>query len=140
MAKSAQEVAQKWSTNLANSTTSITSGVNAVTEAPGVKAAAKVDLWMQKLQASRDKWMRNVSAVPLSTWKEAMISKGIPRVATGASQAQPKFAAFMNQFLPHLEAGRAQIDAMPKGDLAQAAAKMVAQMNYNAQFQYRRGA
>lgn len=140
MAKSASEVAQKWATNLSGSTTSITSGVNAVTEAPGVRAAAKVDLWMQKLQASRDKWVRNVSAVPLQSWKDSMISKGIPRVASGAQAAQPKVQRFMSQFLPYLESGRATIDAMPKGDLGSAAAKMVAQMNYNAQFQYNRGA
>ena len=138
MAKNATDVAQKWATNLSNATTSITNGVNAVSTAPGQLAAAQANKWITRLQASQAKWARNVSAVSLADWKNAMINKGIPRIATGAQAAQPKFQAFMTQFLTYLDAGKGSIDAMPTDTLAQASAKMVAQMNYNAQFQYNR--
>ena len=127
-------IAQKWATRLSAATQEITAGVNAVTQAPGAKAAARVDVWLANLQRSRDKWVRNVGSVTLAQWQTAMIQKGIPRVSSGATAAVPKMTAFMTQWLAHLQAGKAQIDAMTVTDLGSAAAKMVAQMNYNATF------
>lgn len=136
--KNPQTVAQKWSTNLAGSTTSIQAGVQAVTVAPGVTAAANVATWLAKIQQSQAKWVRNVSAVTLGEWQQAMITKGIPRISTGATAAEPKMAAFFTQFLPYLDAGKSQIASMPKTSLAQSIAKAAAQITYNSQFTYQR--
>ena len=42
----------KWVANLLAATPSITAGVNAVTVAPGAAAAASVNTWLAKINAS----------------------------------------------------------------------------------------
>jgi len=128
------KVAQKWSTNLGGATQAITDGVNAVTQAPGAKAAAQADVWLAKLQASRDKWVRNVSAVSLGQWQQAMTTKGVQRIGAGASAAIPKMTAFMSQWLPYEQAGVQQLQSMPRGTLDQNIARMTQMVRYNAQF------
>lgn len=130
----ADQAAQKWAQNLSASTQQVTNGVNAVTVAPGQKAAAASALWLQRVQAAQAKWARNVGAVTLSDWQHAMITKGIPRIATGATAAQPKFQAFMADFMNYLQAGQAKINAMPKGDINASIARAVAQIQYNANY------
>ena len=134
MAATPDVIAQKWATRLSAANPEITAGVNAVTQAPGQKAAQRVDVWLANLQRSRDKWVRNVGAVSLNQWQQTMITKGIPRISSGATAAIPKMTAFMGQWLTYLQANKATIDAMQVTDLGSAAAKMVAQMNYNAAF------
>jgi hypothetical protein len=131
-------VATKWHTNFSASGPSITAGVNAVTVAPGVKAAASKALWLAKVTASVDKWAKNVSAVSLSTWQQAMLTTGLQRLQTGATAGQPKVAQFMGQFLPYLDRNAAAIAGMDKSSLEAAIAKAAAQIRVNAAFQYNR--
>lgn len=126
-------VARKWTANLSGSTESITNGVNAVTVAPGDKAAAAKDLWVRKTTASADKWADRVR-VPLDQWRTAMLQKGLPRVASGAQAAEPKMAAFMSEFLPHVERVAQQVRSMPKGSIEDGIARASAQIRGNAQF------
>lgn len=134
MAGTPSQVAAKWNQRLAASTQQITDGVNAVQQAPGMKAAAAKQLWLQQLNASADKWAARTAAVTLDSWKRSMIEKGIPRVATGAQNAQGKVEAFMTQFLPHVESVAQRVRAMPKGGLANGIARATAQIQGNAQF------
>lgn len=133
-ARDPNAVSAKWAKNLGQATEEIRAGVNAVQQAPGQKAAAAADLWLQRVQASRAKFARNVSRVTLDQWKTAMIDKGLNRVGTGANAAIPKMQSFMAEFLPHVDRIAQQVRAMPKGDLAASEARMVAQMRGNAQF------
>jgi hypothetical protein len=125
-------VANKWSTRLSASGADIQAGVQAVKTAPGQAAAAQVAVWLANLQASQDKWARNVSAVTLQQWQQAMINKGIPRIATGAQAAIPKVTQFMTQWLPYEQAGVAQLP--PRGTIQQNIQRAIAMMNYNAGF------
>lgn len=134
MAASPAQVAAKWRDRLSASTQQITDGVNAVQTAPGVKAAAAKALWMQQVAASADKWAARTAAVTLDSWKASMITKGIPRVATGAQAAAPKVEAFMTQFLPHVEQVAQRVRQMPKGGLANGIARATAQIQGNASF------
>lgn len=124
----------KWVNNLSNSTASITAGVNAVTQAPGQAAAAKVTTWIARLQAAQQKWATNVAAVTLQQWQQAMIEVGIPRVASGAQAKQGKYLAFANKFYPYLESGVASVRAMPKVTLQDGINRAIAMINYNAKF------
>lgn len=133
----AQQAADKWTQRLQASTQQIADGVNRVTVAPGQKAAAAANLWLQRVQQARDKYANNVARVSLADWQQAMISKGIPRISQGATAGAPKMAAFMNEFLPHLAAGVAQVERMPKGTIEQSIARMEAMVRHNASF--RRG-
>lgn len=130
--------AAKWASRLSAATPEITAGVNAVQTAPGQKAAAQKALWVQRVQNSADKWARNVSRVSLEDWKQAMLTKGVNRIGSGAQAAVPKMQQFMAEFLPYVEQGAQRVRSMPKGDLASSIARATAMIQHNAAF--RRGA
>lgn len=134
MAGTSAQVAAKWQQRLSGATQQITDGVNAVTQAPGAKAAAAKATWLQQVQANADKWARNVAAVSLDQWKSDMINKGIPRIATGAQAGQAKVQTFMDSFLPYVQAGAQKVKSMPKGGVANGIARATAMIQYNAQY------
>lgn len=127
-------VANKWSQNLGAATESIKQGVQAVTVAPTQSAAAKVDDWVNGVGRARDKYVAGLRRVSLADWQGAMIDKGVPRVASGATQAIPKMQQFMTEFLPHVERIAQQVRAMPKGGLENGIARATAQIRGNATF------
>lgn len=127
---SPQQIADKWATNLSNATSSIQAGVNGVTEAPGAKAAAAADYWLQRTMAAKQKFITKSQAVPLQAWKDAMINIGVPRVAQGAAANKGKMASFMGTFLPFIKTGVASLP--PRGDLSQNIQRAVAMMQYTA--------
>lgn len=132
MAKDPATIAARWATNLGAATQKITDGVNAVTVAPGQAAARQADVWANNTVASKDKFRRNVGAVSLSDWQQAAINKGIPRIATGATQAQGKFQNFMVAFLPFVHSSVASLP--PRGSLDQNIARMTAHVRKMATF------
>lgn len=127
-----QQIADKWAANLSASTSSITAGVNGVTQAPGAAAAAQADYWLQRVTAAKQKFITNVGKVTLGQWKDAMINIGIPRVSTGAQANKGKMADFMTRFLPYLKTG---VDSLPpRGDLSMNIQRAVAMMQHTANF------
>lgn len=122
MAQDPTAIAAKWANGLANSTQAITDGINGVTVAPGAAAARQKQAYVSGVQASADKWATNVAKVTLSDWQQAMTTKAIPRIASGAQAAQPKFAAFMTQLLPQIATAKAALP--PRGTLQQNLARM----------------
>lgn len=127
----------KWVRNLSAATPAVQAGVERVTTAPGTLAAAQKAKWLQKIQASVDKWGRRVASVSLPDWQNAMINVGIPRIAQGAQAKQGKFTAFMAEFLPYLQRGVGSIDKMPSVTLEDNINRAVAMIRHNAGF--RRG-
>jgi len=132
MAQTPDQIAANWASRLAASTQKIQDGVNSVTVAPGQAAARQADVWLQNTQAAQAKWKRNVAAVSLSDWQSAMTNKGVQRIASGATAAQPKFQSFMSQFLPYVQSGAANLPA--RGTLDQNINRAVAMMRHNAAF------
>lgn len=124
----------KWVNNLSNATSSITAGVNAVTQAPGQKAANAVQTWLARIQQSAQKWARNVGGVTLQEWQQAMLNVGIPRIAQGAQAKQGKYLAFATKFYPYLAQGQAQVQAMPKVTLQDGINRAVAMIKHNAAY------
>jgi hypothetical protein len=127
-------VTNKWAQNLGGATTQITSGVNAVQTSPMAKAAANVNGYLAGVQAavSSGKWVRGLNRRTLNDWQSAMIQKGVPRIATGAQTAKPKFQAFMTQWLPYEQAGLATLPA--RGDINANKARAAAMIDYNHAF------
>jgi hypothetical protein len=124
----AADAAKNWVSSLGQAGTKITQGVQAVQQAPGAAAAAKKAKWLQNVQASADKWATRVQSVSLNDWQQAMITKGIPRIASGAAAAEPKFTSFMNEFLPFLSNVTDQTNRMPDTSFEERITKMVAQV------------
>lgn len=132
MAKDPTTVASKWAQNLSGATQSITDGVNAVSVAPGAAAARQKTVYVNNVTASADKWARNVAAVSLSSWQQDMITKGIPRIASGAQAAQSKFATFMGKLLPYQANLVSQLPA--RGNLEQNITRMTQMVRGMANF------
>lgn len=134
--KNPQTVAAKWARNLTASTDSIRQGVQSVTSNPAEKAIAAKDRWVQGVQrASADgKYERGLRKVTLQMWQEAMLNKGLSRIASGASAGQSKMAAFLEKWLPHQESLKQKLASMPRGDLQTNVARMVAAVEHNAAF------
>lgn len=127
-----QQIADKWVANLSASTASITAGVNGVTQSPGAAAAAQADYWLQRVTASKQKFITNVGKVTVQQWKDAMINIGVPRISTGAAANKQKMVDFMSKFLPYLKTG---VDSLPpRGDLGMNIQRAVAMMQHTANY------
>ena len=129
------QIAQDWASRLAGSGDKIQRGVQAVTTAPGQAAARQKAQYVAGVQASSDKWASRVASVSVGDWQQAVIAKGLPRIAGGAQAAQPKFAQFMAQLLPHIASGQAAMPA--RGNLEQNIARSTAFMRHMATFKRR---
>jgi len=125
-------IAQNWAARLGQSTTKISSGVAGVSVAPGAAAARQADVWAANVAAAKSKWQRNVGSVSLQDWQSAMTTKGIPRIAAGATAAEPKFASFMGQLLPHIQTGLSKLP--PRGNFDQNVARMTQWANHMHSF------
>lgn len=138
MPKNPNDIAKKWARNLGQSGESIRSGVMGVTESPTQKAAQRADAYMQGVQraVTDGKWQAGLNRVSTEDWRRAMLDKGLPRIASGASNGTPKMEAFMGEFLPHLEEGRRNLPA--RGGLENNIQRMVQMVQHNASFRRRR--
>lgn len=106
----AAAAAQRWVSGMGSAGAKVQAGVERVQTAPGAAAARQQNLYASQVAANASKWARNVSRVSLGDWQSATVTKGIPRLATGAAQAESKMQSFMSSFLPTLAAA---VGALP---------------------------
>ena len=133
MAKDATAVAADWAAKLAAAGPKAQAGAESVRTAPGAAAARQVAVWQANVAASASKYARNVAAVSRDEWVNAYVTKGIPRLATGAAAAQQKMANFLQKFLPFLDNAKAGLPA--RGTYEQNKARMVAMVDAVHKFQ-----
>jgi hypothetical protein len=117
MAGTPDQIAADWAAGLASKTDKMARGAAAVTVAPGQAAARQKNVYVANVQASADKWAANTQAVSLPEWQQSFVNKGIPRIASGAQAAQPKFAQAMASLLPHIASTKSSLP--PRGTLEQ---------------------
>ena len=98
----ATDAAASWVTGMSAAGPKYTAGVQAVKVAPGTLAAAAAPLWAANVAAAQPKYAKNVGAVTKEMWQNAAVTKGAPRLASGAQAAQPKMQSFMQKFIPQL--------------------------------------
>lgn len=136
----AAQFAEKWARNAQGNVQSYKDGVNAVQEAPGIKAAANADRYVRGVQKSVEDgiWQERVSSVPLAEWKQLTIDKGANRYSDGVSKAKPKMQRFGEQLLQHTEQVKAAIAQMPKGTESDSEARMLAAVRMMRQLRFRR--
>lgn len=134
--KNPQQVAQKWANRLNAATTEITNGVNAVVDNPAEQAIAKKQKLVQNFNAAVNdgRWERGLRSVTLQSWKDSMLTKGLPRIGQGATAGQPKMAAFMQALLPYQENLKATVDNMPDLTIEDSVARAGAWIRGMAQF------
>jgi len=114
----AQSITDKWATRTSGATQQVIEGVKRVQQAPGAKAAAQKQVWLQRIQERQDKWANNVAAVGLQSWQDSTIN-GAQRIAAGVQAKKGKMESFLTDFLPHVERVQQRVQAMPRGSLEQ---------------------
>lgn len=112
---SPQEGAEKWARRLQQAQPDISTGVDRVTEAPGIKAARSEQKMLAGVTeaVTSGKWSRAVASVDLPTWQRMMKEKGIPRIAEGVRQAQGKMADINTRLYAAIETVQSQVNGMP---------------------------
>lgn len=131
-----QTAAANWAAAMQSAGAKATAGVNAVTTNPMQLAVQAIPRQVQGVidAANSGKTAAGLGSVTLQAWQKAYITKGVPRMGTGAQAAQGKMAAFMTQLLP---AQAAIIAALPpRGNTAQNIARSQAFLQAMAQFRY----
>lgn len=128
------EAMAKWQQRTAGATQETMAGINRVTEAPGLKAAAKSQKWLAAVTAAEPKFKANVAAVSLEQWKKAAIEVGVPRIASGVQAKGYKYSNFANDFFPWLDQGVQRVHQMPDITLEDAINRVGAMMRHNAAF------
>lgn len=120
------EAAEKWARKLGAAGEDVRRGIERVSEAPGVAAGRQQAKMLAKTTEAitNGKWKRNTEAVSLTDWRKAAIEKGVPRIAQGATAAEPKMAAFMGELLPFIDTQVAGIANMPSTSLDDNIARM----------------
>jgi hypothetical protein len=132
---------QNWQNGMNNSADRMRQGVAAVKTAPSEGAiAAKEKMrarWIQSIDTG--KWASRTAEITLQQWQQAMIQKGIPRIADGVRGAQARVINFATQLLAYEMQLQQQVRAMPKITVADSKARMNAWFDGMQQFQYQRG-
>lgn len=131
-ARDAGTIAADWAQRLAGSGDKIKAGVEGTRVSPGSAAAAQADVWAANTAAAKDKFRKNTAAVSLGEWQDAMVTKGLPRIAQGATAAQAKMESFMGKLLPYQAAAKGRIPA--RGNLEQNISRMTAWVREMAKF------
>lgn len=127
-----QEYADKWAKNTKNGVQYYKDGVNKVTVAPGVAAAAKQDKMLAGIQeaVNSGKWANRVSSVNLTDWKNAAANKGAQRIAAGVDGAMPKQLKMAQVLNQRLEGAQSVLSSMPDNTYEERIQRMVAQVQY----------
>ena len=111
-------------------------GVEAVTESPTEKAAAKQEKMRQRLLEALEsgKWADGLKRVSLEEWKQKMLELGLNRVANGLDANKKKVEEFAAQLLPHIEAGQKLVEKMPDVTLEDSINRMTAFVRHMSKF------
>lgn len=129
-----EEYADKQARNLKNSLQDVRAGIQRVTVAPGRAAVAQQDKMRQNVLAALDSglWAAKTSAVSLTDWQQAALTKGVDRIAVGIDAARDKQIQMAGRLLPAVDAAAAKARAMPSNTLQDNIARMtmfVTEMN-----------
>ena len=130
------EFAEKHARRLKGAIQDIEKGVSRVTTSPTAQAASKQDKMLSRLTAKVQDgtWASRLKSVSLDSWKQDTIEKGIPRIAGGIDRAQGKVTDFAAKLLPHIDAGKAQVDKMPDLTLEDSISRMTTFVRHMSKF------
>lgn len=84
------------------------------------------------------KWEDALRFVGEEGWRTAALKKGAPRYPEGIRAGLNKVKDFVGKFAPHLEAGMADVEKMPKRTLEESIEKAAAMIRHNAAFTYKK--
>lgn len=134
MAKTAQQVADKWANQSAAAQGAFTDGVqNTQVDVTG-RAIAQESVLLQNFTASvtSGRWAAGLTGSGgTANWKAKTVAKAA-NYGVGIAAAKSKFQNSMSKLLPYIETGKAMIDGMPSGNIAASKARATAWIDYMA--------
>lgn len=132
-----QQYADRWSTGLGQASQKISDGVDAVSQAPAQAAIKNKAKMVQNFTAAVNsgKWETNLGKISLQDWQQAMKTKGIPRIASGAQAANGKMALFAAKLLPFQQTLQNKVKTMPNMTLQDNIARMTTWVTGMSTFQ-----
>lgn len=134
MAKTVQQVVDKWATNAGNSQTAFTDGVqNTTVDVVGRAVAQEAALLANFTNSvTSGRWAAGLTASGgTANWKAKTVAKA-QNYGTGITAAKGKFQSAMTKLLPYIQQGQAMIDAMPAGNIGASKARATAWIDYMA--------
>ena len=110
-----EEFAEKHARRLKAAIPDMIAGVDRVTEAPTLKAAARADKMLANVSAAvqSGKWAAGLKRVSLDDWKKQFKEKGAARVSAGIDGAKDKVTDFASQLLPFQSSLQNEVSKMP---------------------------
>jgi len=131
-----EEFAEKHNRRTKAALDDLRTGVERVTEAPTVKAAAKQEKMRAKLVEAIDsgKWAAGLKRVSLEEWRRKMVELGVPRVSAGLDASREKVEKFAAELLPHIESGQKEIEKLPDVTLEDSINRMTTFIRHMAKF------
>lgn len=111
--------ATKWKNRLTTAATdgTIAAGIDSVTVSPGQAAARQADVWLANTTAAKARFQANSARVDVNAWKDAAKTKGLNRIADGATAGESKMASSMAKLLPAIDSLKGSLPA--RGSFAQ---------------------
>jgi len=139
MTKSASSITETWASRTKGSVSAIQAGVNAVTESPMEKAAAKKEKMKNNLMESinNGSWEKGLRKVSLADWKAKTSSKVAARLSSGVDNAMSKRTAFDQWMVNTMNSALGEISSMPDMTLEDNLNKAVAMMRYMSEHKYK---
>lgn len=119
MAKNVQASIDKWRRNMAQAGEAVKAGVNAMSETPGVKAAAQKDKYARRVAESVNDgtYERGQLSYTISDYKDAVVKKGVSNMLTGAANLSNRAQRSMQEQLNYANQVSEMVNGMPTGTL-----------------------
>lgn len=132
MAKTLDQVVQKWSANASAAQTAFTDGVQNTTVDPTQLAIANQAGYLSGVQASVNLWASNLAKVGKAGWQAKTLAKA-GNYGTGIAAGKQDYTTAMQTWLPIIQQTGASAKAMPGQTIDQRIARSayVARTLYN---------
>lgn len=134
MAKSVQQVVDKWAANAGGAQGAFTDGVNNTTVDVVGRAIAQESVLLQNFNqaVTSGRWAQSLTASGgTANWKAKTVAKA-SNYGTGIAAAKGKFQSAMTKLLPYIQQGQTMIEAMPSGSIAASKNRATAWIDYMA--------
>lgn len=126
MAKSVQEIVQKWQQGMAQAGNAYVKGTSGVTSSPMAAAAAKSQQALANYTnaITSGQWANALNATPISYWK-SQCQGAAAKLASGATKGTPKYTQAMTALAPVHAQMRAASQAAGDDPVAKATAALL---------------
>jgi hypothetical protein len=133
VAKTVDQVVQKWTTNAGGAQGAYTDGISNTSVDPTALAIANQAGYLQGVQSSVNLWAANLRKAGKNKWQSKSLAKA-GNYGTGIAAAHDDYAQAMGTWLPRIQAAGQAAKQMPGQTLDQRIARSayVARTLYNA--------